>query len=155
MSEARVTSDRSETTPAARTWRQLRAAHDALTITLEHGLAPLGITPLQLSILRALHTSPGPLTIGQLGRALALTQQAMTLMMDRVEQRGWVRRVRDLPDRRTIRVELTAAGQAKLVETLPVEAAIIEAMFGRLTPAEVTTLTGLLERLVPSAAHRD
>ena len=75
----------------------------------------------------------------------------MTHLLDRLEEHGWVRRVPDLPDRRTIRVELTETGQAKLAEALPVEATVIAAAFRHLRPDDSTRLAGLLARLDPSA----
>src|SRR3712207_2732295 len=95
----------------------------------------LGLTPPQFNTLRALHVSGGSITITQFAHALAYVTQSMTTMLDRMEQREWVRRLRDLPDRCSIRVEFTTAGQAKLAEALAVEAVIITQAFGRLTPA--------------------
>ena len=64
-----------------------------------------------------------------------------------MEARGWLRRVRDLEDRRAIRVELLSAGAAKLDETrAPVEAALAGALRG-LTGEESAVFTRLLLRL--------
>ncbi len=144
-----VTSDRTETTPAQHVWRQLQLTYALLTTAVAQGLAPAGITPAQLTALRLLDTDPEPPTVSELARRLQYENQAMTGLLDRLERHGWVRRVRDLPDRRAIRVELTAAGRAKLLEALPVEAAAIAAVFGHLVPEDVTALTKLLEQRSP------
>ncbi len=136
-----------ETTPAQLAWRHLQATHALLTTAIAHGLAPVGITQPQLTALRRLHAAPAAPTVSDLACWLRYENQAMTGLLDRLERRGWVRRVRDQPDRRAIRVELTEAGRAKPAEALPVEAAVLAAVFGRLTSQDVMTLTGLLERL--------
>jgi DNA-binding MarR family transcriptional regulator len=51
----------------------------------------------------------GPLTQRQLGERLALTSGGTTLLVDRLEQAGWVRRRPHPTDRRYILVELSDA----------------------------------------------
>ena len=51
----------------------------------------------------------GPLTAGQLGEAMRLTSGAITGLVDRLEEAGFVRRVHDAVDRRRVIVELTEA----------------------------------------------
>jgi DNA-binding MarR family transcriptional regulator len=56
--------------------------------------------------------SGGPMTIGHLSVATALSSAATTKLVDRLEHKGFVRRVRDDGDRRRILVEMTPrAGQ--------------------------------------------
>ena len=87
------------------------------------------------------------MTLGQLARALDQQPQSVGGVVDQLERQGWAQRVRDLPDRRAIRVELTAAGRAKLAEALPIMAATFADVFGRLTDADLVTLRHLLERV--------
>ncbi|HSL33364.1 MAG TPA: MarR family transcriptional regulator [Candidatus Limnocylindrales bacterium] len=54
--------------------------------------------------------SEGPRTIGSLAAATGLSSAATTTLVDRLERKGFVQRVRDTGDRRRILVELT--GQA-------------------------------------------
>jgi DNA-binding MarR family transcriptional regulator len=56
----------------------------------------------------------GPLTAGELAAATGLSNAAMTNLIDRLERRGFVARVRDSVDRRRVLVELTTEGGAKL-----------------------------------------
>ncbi len=57
----------------------------------------------------------GPLTQRQLGDRLSLTSGAITMLVDRLEEGGWVRRRRHPSDRRYILVELSA----QAVERMP------------------------------------
>jgi DNA-binding MarR family transcriptional regulator len=52
----------------------------------------------------------GPKTAGQLAAATGLTSAATTTLLDRLERRGLVRRVRDATDRRKVLVEMTELG---------------------------------------------
>ncbi len=49
----------------------------------------------------------GRLTAGQLAEATGLTTGAMTTALDRLERLGYVRRLRDVADRRRVLVEIT------------------------------------------------
>lgn len=49
----------------------------------------------------------GPLSAGQLSERSGLSPAAMTTLIDRLERKGYVRRVRDGADRRRVFVELT------------------------------------------------
>jgi DNA-binding MarR family transcriptional regulator len=52
----------------------------------------------------------GPKTAGDLAAATGLSSAATTTLLDRLERRGLVRRVRDQVDRRKVLVEMTEVG---------------------------------------------
>ena len=53
----------------------------------------------------------GPKSAGQLAAAIGLSTAATTTLVDRLEHRGLVRRVRDAADRRKVLVEMTELGR--------------------------------------------
>ena len=65
-----------------------------------------GISPADLDALEHLEAA-GPLTQRQLGDRLALTSGAITMLVDRLERGGWVRRRPHPTDRRSVLVELS------------------------------------------------
>jgi DNA-binding MarR family transcriptional regulator len=54
------------------------------------------------------------LTAGQLAKAAGLSTPAVTALPDRLEQAGYVRRVRDTADRRRVIVEVTKSAVAEV-----------------------------------------
>jgi DNA-binding MarR family transcriptional regulator len=60
--------------------------------------------------------STGPKSVGELSEAVALSSAAMTSLLDRLERKGLVRRVRDTRDRRKVRVEMTGRGQTEVAQ---------------------------------------
>jgi DNA-binding MarR family transcriptional regulator len=68
--------------------------------------AHLGLNRTDLRCLDWL--SGGPLPIGHLAQATGLSSAATTKLVDRLENKGFVRRVRDGGDRRRVLVEITA-----------------------------------------------
>jgi DNA-binding MarR family transcriptional regulator len=78
-------------------------ARDQMRTALASGAR---ISPADLDALEHLEAA-GPLTQRQLGDRLALTSGAITMLVDRLERGGWVRRRRHPTDRRSVLVELS------------------------------------------------
>jgi DNA-binding MarR family transcriptional regulator len=57
-----------------------------------------------------------PMTAGALAEELGLTTGAITTLLDRLERVGFVRRIRDLEDRRRVQVELTPLARERIAE---------------------------------------
>ncbi len=66
----------------------------------------LGINQTDMSCLDAL-SRVGPLTAGQLAAHTGLSSGAMTTAIDRLQEHGFVRRRRDVDDRRVVVIEPT------------------------------------------------
>jgi DNA-binding MarR family transcriptional regulator len=71
----------------------------------------------QLNCLLALYEN-GPLPASQIAKLIMVKASTVTGIIDRLELKRLVRRVRNSPDRRIINIELTEAGQ-KLTENAP------------------------------------
>jgi DNA-binding MarR family transcriptional regulator len=130
-------------------WTLLYQSYTAIFKTIERALLPLGISPPQAFALAAIRYSVEPMTPGRLAGLLAQETQSLTGLVDRMEAQGWVARMRDLPDRRTIRLALTPAGEAKLNEIMPFNARAAAEVFGGLAPGRLAELSRLLEEMRP------
>lgn len=86
-------------------------------------LAPYGVTPGQYGILKCLWDENG-LTVKQLAERMCLDSSTITGLLDRMEQKGLIKRRPDPSDRRALSVILTPAGQQL---EAPVSQAIIDA----------------------------
>lgn len=75
------------------------------------------VTAAQLNCLLALHEE-GPLSPSQIGRIIMVKSSTVTGIIDRLEQKGLVERLRNSPDRRIITVQLTESGK-KLADNAP------------------------------------
>ena len=70
------------------------------------------ITPRMLALLRHLE-SAGPLTVGEQARHLEIGRATASELLDRLEAKGLVERMRDQRDQRRVFVWLTDAGRAQ------------------------------------------
>jgi DNA-binding MarR family transcriptional regulator len=71
----------------------------------------MGLNPTDLRCLDWL--VDGPKAAGELSAGTGLSSAATTSLIDRLERKGYVRRVRDPGDRRRVLVEMTADGAAR------------------------------------------
>jgi DNA-binding MarR family transcriptional regulator len=84
----------------------LRRIVRALELYSQEVRRGFGLTAPQLWALKAVERT-GPLSIGQLAEELLVHQSSASLLVDRLERRGLVRRARSREDRRFVRIELT------------------------------------------------
>jgi DNA-binding MarR family transcriptional regulator len=87
----------------------------------------------------------GRMTVGQLAEATALSSAATTALVDRLEQKGFVRRVRDDVDRRRVLVEVTEAAIERGGELYGPLVEDGGSLLGRFTEAELTLIRSYLD----------
>jgi DNA-binding MarR family transcriptional regulator len=86
--------------------REIRAAQSAVA-AVDHAVAErLGVNATDHRCLDVLDQR-GPMTAGAVAEALGLSRSAITTVLDRLEQRRYVRRLQNPDDRRQVVVALT------------------------------------------------
>jgi DNA-binding MarR family transcriptional regulator len=85
-----------------------------------------------------------PMTAGELAAATGLSGAAMTTLLDRLEQRGYVRRIRDTADRRKVLVELTRDGTRTIGELYGPLAAEGPSLLSRFTDTDLALVRDFL-----------
>ena len=120
-----------------------RASVTTFALFEQHVGQPFGLRKVEYSLL-LLVLANGPLSPKRLAQALALSAPNLTMLLDRLQQRGLLRRERSLVDRRSQNVVLTDEGQ-RIAQASAAEAAPMErALDGRLSRAEQAMLIELL-----------
>jgi DNA-binding MarR family transcriptional regulator len=109
-------------------------------------LAPLGLEPRHVGLLRALARAEGR-SQGALAEALRIPSPRMVALVDELESRGLLERRRRAGDRRAYALHLTDAGRRLLRRALAVAAAHDAELLAGLEPAERVELRALLRRL--------
>lgn len=113
----------------------------------ERELAPLKLTAAQALVLVVLADDPEA-TAAAMCRTLSHDAGAMTRIVDKLEERGLVRRVREEHDRRSARLELTKEGGSLLAQVRRVQVDVLNRMLRGFTKTEVRTLESLLKRIL-------
>lgn len=123
--------------------------------TFEETLAEFGLTWVDWKILSALTRKDEPRSAGKLAEIAQLSSGAMTNRLDRLEEAGLVRRLRDPDDRRGVLVELTREGRQTYRDSSGAEAEKEALIASSLTKAEKKELNSLLRRLMIEFDRRD
>jgi DNA-binding MarR family transcriptional regulator len=126
---------------------RIKLLSQLLSRQFQERLEPFGLTPFHWVVLCCLWKEDG-LATSTIGERLQQVGGTLTGVLDRMEERGLVRRERDSRDRRICRIWLTEAGK-QLEEVLPPISREIreQAMTGISTP-EQQKLRQLLEKVI-------
>lgn len=99
----------------------VRRLQSSLRRTIDDGMARHGLTDAQWAPLLLIR-SGGAYTAATLAQALDLDAGAMTRILNRLQAKGLIRRIRSDDDRRVWTLKLTAAGQ-RVAAKVPAEVA--------------------------------
>ena len=121
----------------------------ALLEALDRALSPLNVTSAQYVILSTL--ASGADSASQICKGISYDAGAMTRMIDRLEQRGLLQRVRVADDRRTVRLQLTDEGKALYPKMRASAVEVINGLLRGFTKAEARQLEDFLKRMLENA----
>ena len=114
---------------------------------MDRELARFDISAPQLIVLASVANREAD-SASSLCRSISYDPGAMTRMIDRLEQKGLVRRVPNPDDRRATNLELTAAGKVLFPQLLEAKETVQKQFLRGFSADDVATLEGLLNRML-------
>src|SRR5437660_7662418 len=120
---------------------------DQLQIRFARLLRQYGLTPSQYNVLRILRGEGKPLPILEIASRTITVVPGITGLVDRLEQAGFVNRVRCDKDRRVIYVALADRGTTTLAVLDEPLIALHRKLLGHLSQAELRELIRLLAKV--------
>jgi DNA-binding MarR family transcriptional regulator len=125
----------------------IRQLHTLIHHVINLKACPLGLTshqwrPLLLIRHKGIDTPAG------LARSLCIDAGAVTRALDRLEAKGFVRRMRDSEDRRVVKIVLTDTGLAVTSQILPIIADTLNLHLQGFSDDEFRMLVSLLRRMI-------
>ena len=127
-------------------WLVWMKAFQAAAKYLYAGLEETGLDDTDFRILEAL-LNKGPLPVNTIGPKVNLTPGSISVAVDRLLDRGLVRRVERPEDRRVRVVSLTPKGKELIVPVFRKHAVEIRKMFADASPKEVRSLETILKKI--------
>jgi DNA-binding MarR family transcriptional regulator len=128
----------------------MRRILNTVAMEIEHEMGPNGLTNAQWIPLFKLSIGSAS-TVAELARECQLDAGAMTRLLDRLETKDLLRRVRSCEDRRVVNLELTAEGRAAAQVIPGVLCRVQNAHLAGFSQAEWQTLKSLLRRILDNA----
>lgn len=116
---------------------QLNRELSTMTVLFHSRIAEqLGLSGTDHKCLELVLRAEEPITAGRIAQLSGLSTGAVTGVIDRLEQRGFVRRVRDPHDRRKVLVEVADFDEAAVAHHFKDAVDITERVLARFTPEE-------------------
>ena len=118
----------------------------ARSLYFKHIGEQLGLRPVEFSILMLLAFNPGA-SPKQIAQALALSAPNLTVMLDRLVDKGWIERTRSQTDRRAQHLHLSGSGRELAQRAHEVSQTMESDMLAQLTEGERAMLRELLAKV--------
>lgn len=132
------------------------AAHASVTDRVQHALAAVDLPPLSwFEVLSAVQSSEQCLPrMSDLAAQLTLSRGGITKLVDRLQEAGYLTRVACPEDRRSLRAELTPAGERMLAEMKAVYEEEIARLLRVLSCEQAQQIQGALDAVTASNCER-
>jgi DNA-binding MarR family transcriptional regulator len=125
----------------------LRKIMQAITLHSRSLVKQVGLTGPQLIFLKAVAKSEG-LPVGEIAKAISLSQATVTGILERMVKRGLVSRQRSDRDKRQVLIRLTPAGTQILAQAPPLMQASFLKQLQHLEDWEQTMILSALQRII-------
>jgi DNA-binding MarR family transcriptional regulator len=121
-----------------------------IVAAIDAELVPLDITWAQWGTLLKIANGHAR-TASELSRCMAGDTGSTTRMLDRLEQKGLIRRERSSEDRRIVRLFLTEAGQQLYPRLPPIAVKVLNQHLRGFSRDELETMKGFLRRMLANS----
>lgn len=128
-------------------WMLFHQTYNSISRCEDKEFGKLGISARQHAILMAIMESGGSATPTQIAKWVDRNNNSITLILDRMEKRGLVKRIRDTNDRRSLNVEMTQKGVEVLRQGIEVGWSLIQDLLSSLSSEEMRIMANSLEKL--------
>jgi len=125
----------------------LSKCHRKAFQTLKQRLEPYGITPPQFAVMSFLWQRDGVINQNQLGELLGTDNATLSGIIDRLEKAGYVKRKKNMKDRRSFNLVLTEAGENIYQQLEPIVREHNKTLAKPLEEEEKATLIRLLKKM--------
>jgi MarR family transcriptional regulator, 2-MHQ and catechol-resistance regulon repressor len=135
-----------EQAAALKLWVVLSRAHETVAELARRDVERGELSLTEFGVMEALFHK-GDLTAGEVSKRVLLRSGSLTYVIDKLAERGLIRRKICEEDKRRTYLQLTTAGSALMRKIWPGHAAVIELATSGLTLAEKRTVARLLRQM--------
>lgn len=129
------------------TWFTFHQTIDSTMKCEEDVFAKLDLPFQQFNVMGALQYLSAPVTPTNVANRLDRNPNSITLLLDQLEEDGLIERVRDLKDRRKLRLVTTAKGKEKYKKVFEATQNLPQELLSGFSPEELNTFMTLLKRI--------
>lgn len=130
----------------------LSRAYRAINENVNKRIQTYGVNPTEFAVLELLYHK-GDQPLQQIGGKILLASGSITYVVDKLEQKGLLKRVACPNDRRVTFAQITDEGKAFIENIFPDHEKHIHSLMNELTSEEKATAIELLKKLGLSISH--
>lgn len=127
-------------------WRAFSSTWKKWYKKAEENISALDITIPEYRIMTYL-VENGPTPMAKLAISASISQGWITSMIDRLEEKSFVKRVRDTEDRRVINIEISQKGKKTIESARKMHVTFVDDSFSNFTNEERVRFKCLLDKL--------
>jgi MarR family transcriptional regulator, 2-MHQ and catechol-resistance regulon repressor len=131
-------------------WRSMASSWKRLQHHAEKNLLHIDLNLAELRILKVLREQ-GSSPMNRFSAETMLSQPSITGIVDKLEERGLVERVRNLEDRREVLIAITAKGNQTFSQGMDLHRQFVEKALSALEDEEARSLVSLLQKLADAS----
>ena len=134
-------------------WVLLHYVHDLIVKSEEYTfMQEAGISYQHFMVLMAMKSVGGPVKEAILSRLLKREPNSVSMITDRMEKLGLVKKTRSLTDRRLVEVAMTPAGDKKFKQGFKIGNSLVQRLVTDFSDDELNQLVKLLDNVAVHAA---
>ena len=133
--------------PLLKAWLLLHQTYNLVLKSEDVVFARLGLSTQQYAVLIAIKHFRGWVTQVDLANWLDRRCSSISMLLYRMEEHGLVERVRDIRDRRSLRVVMTDKGENVLEQATIVSWQLVQEVLSRISEEELRMLIEILDRV--------
>jgi len=108
-----------------------------------------GMSPAQFMLLRTLHIE-GPLRVSEIADLLGMKNPAASMLIDGLENEGFVSREHDEEDRRVVKVSLTGSGRKRAAKAEAMRRKMMRTMTSTLAADDIRHIVRIQKKMIDS-----
>lgn len=121
-------------------------ASQSVTDLVKKDMQQYGINPTEFAVLELLYNK-GDQPIQKIGKKILLASSSITYVVDRLEEKGFAKRIDCPEDRRIKFASITDVGRDFMDEVFPKHGDRIKEIFGHMTEEEIDRAIDLLKKI--------
>lgn len=133
--------------PLSRTWLLIHQCHRLMTRVENSVFAKVGLTTRKHAVLFALRNLPDPVTVTDVAHLLDRNPNGISMLIDRMVIDGLIHRVRDMKDRRSVRLVITPKGERAIIEGNKLTRKVYKELFSGISDEEFKIISENLEKV--------
>ncbi len=131
----------------------IKRTNDLLEKSVKKDVRKHGLNISEFAVMELLYNK-GPQPINRIQERILIANSSTTYVLDKLQEKGYIVRLRDEHDKRSMKVELTEQGQALIGDIFPSHANLLSSLFDEFSDEELSQFRNMLKKISAVAVDK-